>query len=100
MSDSLRPDSGHAQSRHDQILVELKRIISEILQVPADVLTTDSKISDLPYVESIRLLRIAGKIERRFGIELENEVVFQRGSLSDITAEVTRLTLANEDSAA
>jgi len=86
--------------QHDEVLADLKEIISNILKVPAGTMTVDSKISDLAYVESIKLLRIAGKIERRFGIELDNEVVFQKGSLGDITAEVVRLIQLSKGAAA
>ncbi len=55
---------------------------------PADTISPDSALTDLPYVESIKLLRIAGKLERTFGIEIENEALFRKGTMQDLAREI------------
>lgn len=79
------------RQQHEEILEILKGIVSDILRIPVDNITEESRISDLALVESIKLLRMAGKIERRFGIELDNDLVFQKGTLGDIVAEIIKL---------
>jgi acyl carrier protein len=51
----------------------------------------DAKIADLAHVESIKLLRIAGKIERRFDVELDDESIFRNGTFGDIVDEIVEL---------
>lgn len=81
---------------HDEVLAGLKQIVSEVLRIPGEEITAESKLTDIGMVESIKLLRIAGKIERRFGIELDDEVVFRQGSLAEIVGEI--LTLRRQQS--
>lgn len=77
-----------AQQQYDEVFEELRKIVSETLKVPAESVTAESRITDLAHVESIKLLRIAGKIERRFGIEIDNETVFRDGTLTDVIKEI------------
>lgn len=75
----------------NEIFEALKKIVSEILRIPVEQIAAESRLADLGLVESIKLLRIAGKIERQFGIELDDEVVFEKRSLDDFTGEIVRL---------
>jgi acyl carrier protein len=79
------------QLTHQAVSHALKGIVARVLQVPESTITDDARITDLSLVESIKLLRIAGRIERTFGIELDNEVLFRTGTLSEIADEVYRL---------
>jgi acyl carrier protein len=69
----------------------MKQIVSDVLNVPSEQITMDAKISNLAHVESIKLLRIAGKIERRFDVELDDESIFKNGTFGDIVNEVVEL---------
>ncbi|MCK2218638.1 acyl carrier protein [Actinomadura sp. ATCC 31491] len=84
------------QLTHEAVSHALKGIVARVLQVPEDTITDDARITDLSLVESIKLLRIAGRIERTFGIELDNEVLFRTGSLREIADEVHRLCLRGQ----
>lgn len=75
----------------DEVFESLKQIVSDILRVPIEQIDADSKLTDLGLVESIKLLRIAGKIERQFGIELDDEVVFEKRSLGEFANEILEL---------
>jgi acyl carrier protein len=76
-------------TQHDhEVMAVLTSIVSDVLRVPEDQIRSDSALSDFPHVESIKLLRIAGKVERRFGIELDNEALFRRGTLGDLVREI------------
>ena len=85
MSDSLH---------YDEIIEVLKHTVSAILKVPTHRITPDSTLTDLAHVESIKLLRIAGKIERKFGVELDNEALFRKGTLGDLASEIMMLRRA------
>lgn len=76
---------------YDEIIEVLKQIVSSILKVPMHLITADSTLADLAHVESIKLLRIAGKVERSFGIELDDEALFRKGTLGDLANEITLL---------
>ncbi|MFJ2111672.1 MULTISPECIES: acyl carrier protein [unclassified Streptomyces] len=80
-----------------EVFEGLAHIISNILKIPLDRITEESRITDLALVESIKLLRIAGKMERQFGIELEDDVLFQKAPLGDIANEVVALRRAARD---
>lgn len=81
-----------SESKHyDEVIEVLKQIVSGTLKVPLHLITADSTLTDLAYVESIKLLRIAGKLERRFGIELDNEALFRNGTLCDLANEIIML---------
>lgn len=41
-------------------------------------------IRELPGIESMKVLRIIAKIERQFGIELDDDVVFNIGTYGDL----------------
>ena len=73
---------------HHEVMGMLRQIVSDVLRIPVDSVTADSALTDLPSVESIKLLRIAGKVERRFDIELDNEALFRRGTLGDLAREI------------
>lgn len=80
--------------RHDPDFEMLRQIVSGVLKVPVDQITAEARISDLARVESIKLLRIAGKIERQFGIELDDEVMFREASLGQVAGEIVKLRRA------
>lgn len=79
-------------NQHDEVVRIMKQIVSDVLTVPSEQITMDAKISNLAHVESIKLLRIAGKIERRFDVELDDESIFKNGTFGDIVNEVLELT--------
>ena len=77
--------------QNDEVVTTLRHIVSDILNVPAEQITMDAKIANLAHVESIKLLRIAGKIERRFDVELDDESIFRNGTFGDIVGEILAL---------
>jgi acyl carrier protein len=79
------------EHQNDEVVTTLRHIVSDILNVPAEQITMDAKIANLAHVESIKLLRIAGKIERRFDVELDDESIFRNGTFGDIVSEILEL---------
>jgi acyl carrier protein len=78
-------------SDYAEVVGAIRSIVSDILNVPADKIAIDSKVADLAHVESIKLLRIAGKIERRFDVELDDESIFRNGTVGDLVVEIIEL---------
>lgn len=81
----------HTDHQYDEVVETLKQIVSHVLNVPTDLITAHSRFADIAHVESIKLLRIAGKIERRFEIELDDEAIFRNGTFGDIVSEIVQL---------
>lgn len=78
-----------ANSANDETLEAIRQIIFDVLRVEPERVTRDSVLSDLGVVESIKLLRVAGKIERRFDIELDDELFFQGVSVGRLIDEIS-----------
>lgn len=47
-------------------------------------------IRELPGIESMKVLRIISKIERQFGVELDDEVVFNVGTYGDLLSALEK----------
>lgn len=62
----------------------LTSIICAELENPGLALEPATVIRELPGIESMKVLRIISKIERKFGVELDDEVVFNIGTFGDL----------------
>lgn len=67
----------------DQAL--LRQIICTELGDHSLVFEPETAIRDLPGIESMKVLRIISKIERQFGVELSDEVVFNIGTYGELS---------------
>jgi acyl carrier protein len=68
----------------------LLSIIRAELESPALELSPDTVIRELPGIESMKVLRIISKVERKFGVELDDEVVFNVGTYRDLLGALDR----------
>lgn len=68
----------------------LHTIIRAELGVPQLELAPDTVIRELPGIESMKVLRIISKIEHQFGVELDDEVVFNIGTFGELTGALDR----------
>jgi acyl carrier protein len=53
-------------------------------------LSPTTVIRELPGIESMKVLRIIAKIERQFGVELDDEVVFNVGTYGDLVGALDK----------
>ena len=60
----------------DDMSREVYRIIAETLRVPAEQLGPDLQIRAIPNAESIKILTVILKVEKRFDIEIPDEATF------------------------
>lgn len=63
----------------------LRQIICAELGDPSLVFEPETAIRDLPGIESMKVLRIISKIERQFGVELSDQVVFNIGTYGELS---------------
>jgi acyl carrier protein len=63
----------------------LRQIICTELGDPSLVFEPETVIRDLPGIESMKVLRIISKIERQFGVELSDDVVFNIGTYGELS---------------
>lgn len=68
---------------------KLNAILADVFKVPESRIKPDSKISDLPNVESINLIRMLALIERKFDIVIPTITAFHMDSVADIAHEIT-----------
>lgn len=50
----------------------------------------ETVIRELPGIESMKVLRIITKVERQFGVEMDDEVVFNMGTYGDLVTALDR----------
>lgn len=68
----------------------LHSIIRVELGDPSLMFEPSTVIRELPGIESMKVLRIIAKIERQFGVELDDEVVFNTGTYGELVAALDR----------
>lgn len=77
---------------------EINSIITDQLGVNADVLADDVHFRSLPNMSSMKVLQIILETEKRFGIELSDDVTFRVQTIKQFRDEVETL-LARETTA-
>lgn len=68
----------------------LHSIIRAELGNPALALEPSTVIREIDGIESMKVLRIIAKIERQFGVELDDEVVFNTGTFGELVSALDR----------
>ena len=87
---------GWKEMTRDQIEEAIKKITQSALKLPDGEISSTSNLRDLPGVESIKILRIIANIEKKFGIRLDDQIVFQVSSIHELAGEVAKLVGAQE----
>lgn len=77
---------------------EIKSIISDQLGVAADTLADDVHFRSLPNMSSMKVLQIILETEKRFDIELSDDVTFRVETIEQFQDEVEKL-LAQQNTA-
>jgi acyl carrier protein len=62
--------------------------VREVLDLPDREITPESDLRELPGVESIKLLRVISKVEKRYGVELDDDVIFDSSTIAQIAAAI------------
>ena len=75
----------------DDVNLAICSLIAEQLRLPAGEVTASSDLRNLPGVESIEILRIIAKIERKYGVEFDDQLVFKVRTVAEIASAISRL---------
>lgn len=70
---------------------EVCEIISATLEVPVADLKPETALRSLPNTESIKVLTVILKVEKRFGIEIPDEATFKLETIGEFIALVEEL---------
>ncbi len=62
--------------------------VREVLDLPDRELSPESDLRELPGVESIKLLRVISKVEKRYGVELDDDVIFDSSTIAQIARAI------------
>jgi acyl carrier protein len=73
----------------------VRDIVAREIALPPASVSLDASVRELPGVESIKMLRAVTRIEARFGIELDDEVVFRVTTIGDLAAVIERALAAS-----
>lgn len=76
-----------------EIETKLKEIICGELKLDPQMTSEKTNLRQIPGIESIKILRIIVLIEKHYGVELEDQVIFQAETIGDI-AQATHNLLA------
>ena len=74
---------------------KLKEIICAELKLDPQTTSEKTNLREIPGIESIKILRIIVLIEKHYGVELEDQVIFQAETIADI-ARATYNLLAKD----
>lgn len=66
----------------------IQEIIAKELGTTLEAVEGTEAIRDLPNIESIKVLRIVTRIEQRFGVVLEDDVVFRLETVPELVTLV------------
>ncbi len=70
---------------------EVVKIISEVLSVPAEQLTDELSIGDIPQWGSMAQMGLIATLEQRLGIEFPIDDLFDLTDIASIVAEVEKV---------
>nr|MDT0664489.1 acyl carrier protein [Micromonospora sp. DSM 115978] len=78
----------------EQIVDELTTIVVQELAVAADQLTPDTDLRTLDGADSVKMLRVVAKVEKRYDVELDDDDVFSVSTIAEVAAVVHHALLA------
>jgi len=73
---------------HDAIFRQVALTIADELKLIAADLSQTTDLRRLPGLESIKLLRIVSRVERHYGVELDEDAIYRATSLGDVVDAV------------
>ncbi|HEX5568114.1 MAG TPA: acyl carrier protein [Streptomyces sp.] len=72
---------------------ELRELIAEVLELPADEITDDARFKEDLEVDSLISLELAVRLEERYGVKVDEEAIAELGSFRKVS-ELVRERLA------
>lgn len=78
-------------STTQETTIEIRQIISKLLDFPEDDLKSETEISSLPNIDSMRTLEIILAIEKKYGIEVPDAVTFTVNTIGEFEQIIQKL---------
>ncbi|GAB2662231.1 acyl carrier protein [Nocardia goodfellowii] len=77
-------------AKFTEIFDDLKSLLVEEAGVPVELVTPDALLTDLPGIDSLRMMRTVLRLENRTGIAVNESVVFGAKTLRDLVNGIER----------
>lgn len=74
-----------------EITIDVRKIISKMLDCSEDNLTSETQISSLPNIDSMRTLEIILAVEKKYGIEVPDAVTFNVNTIGEFEQIIQEL---------
>ncbi|KJE20336.1 acyl carrier protein [Frankia torreyi] len=71
-------------SSHAEIVHTVTEIVAGALRLPAETLAADLNLRTVEGTDSVKVLLAIARIEREYGIEIEDEDVFTLTTINDV----------------
>jgi acyl carrier protein len=68
----------------EEIVNTVREHLDSELSLNGQVVGESDELATLPNADSVRLVRVAARLERRFGVEFEDEGLFGAKTLADL----------------
>jgi acyl carrier protein len=77
-------------------LERVRKVVAEVMRVPADTLDPAARIEDLGETDSLTLAEIATALDAEFVVRVPSDDLAAARSVADLVALVDRLTAQSE----
>lgn len=75
----------------EELKCTIRNLICEELKIGPDQVTPNAKLKELPGIESVKVLRIVAKVEQKYNIELDDNLVFRVTTIEELAQVVKNL---------
>jgi acyl carrier protein len=80
--------SAETTLNRDDVLATILELVAAEFELPAGQVSGDAVLKQLPGADSVRLLRVVAKVERRYDVEFEDEDIFRVRTADELAALV------------
>lgn len=70
----------------DQVAASIRELLAQELKIAPRDIADDAVLKELPGADSVRLVRVVSRLERRWDAEFEDEQVFGLRSFDELVA--------------
>lgn len=70
----------------DELTREVREQVAAELGLPVDEIAADAVLKQLPGADSVKMLRVVAKVERRYDVEFEDEDIFSVRTAAELAA--------------
>lgn len=79
-----------------EILQAIREIASKELGIPESDIEPDVELATLENVDSVKILRVVARLERRLGVQIEDDDIFALQKISDLVGLLESATAVSQ----